>query len=183
MRHDLSLSALLVPAIVVAAPAQAVDYLTVAQAQRALFPQADAYDERTLALDDAQRRAIRRQAGTRQREATQRVWRARRGDEVLGWMLLDEVIGKHEYITYAGAVSPQGAVLGIEILSYRETHGGEVREPEWRANFVGKTLEDPFRLGGDVPNISGATLSCRNVTDGVKRLLVIWDLLLADAPA
>jgi hypothetical protein len=32
----------------------------------------------------------------------------------------------------------------------------------------------------DVPNISGATLSCRNVMDGVKRLLVLQQIALPD---
>jgi Na+-translocating ferredoxin:NAD+ oxidoreductase RnfG subunit len=180
MRHELPICSLLVPAVLVAAPSFAVDYLSVAQAQRALFPSADAYDARTLTLDSAQRGEIKRRAGTRQREETQQVWRARRGDELAGWLLVDNVVGKHEFITYATAIAPSGEVLGVEILSYRETHGGEVRETAWRENFVGKSLSDPLRLGRDVPNISGATLSCRNVTDGVRRLLVIWDLLLKD---
>ena len=89
------------------------------------------------------------------------------------------MIGKHEFITYATAISPDGHVLGIEILSYRETHGGQVREATWRKQFVGKTLSDPFKLDQDVSNISGATLSCRNVMDGVKRLLAIHKLFLA----
>ncbi|MCB1687912.1 MAG: FMN-binding protein [Halioglobus sp.] len=33
-------------------------------------------------------------------------------------------------------------------------------------------------MGEDIPNISGATLSCRNVVDGVRRLLVLHDLVL-----
>jgi len=180
MRTPLSLSGVLVPAVVIAAPAYAVDYLTVAQAQRALFPAANAYDERPLEMNGELRAEIRRRAGTRQREDTQRAWRARRDEVVLGWMLVDDVIGKHEFITYAAALSTAGEVLGLEILSYRETHGGEIRESEWRANFTGRTVADPLRLGRDVPNISGATLSCRNVTDGVRRLLVIWDLMLKD---
>ena len=87
------------------------------------------------------------------------------------------MIGKHEFITYAVALSLDGKVQGIEILSYRETHGGQIRNPEWRLRFVGKTVQDKFKLNQDIPNISGATLSCRNVTDGVKRLLAVQQLL------
>ena len=75
---------------------------------------------------------------------------------------------------------PAGSVLGVEIISYRETHGGQIRDASWRAEFTGKTLADALRLGKDIPNISGATLSCRNVLDGVKRLLVIHDMVLRD---
>jgi Na+-transporting NADH:ubiquinone oxidoreductase subunit NqrC len=54
-----------------------------------------------------------------------------------------------------------------------------VRNPKWRALFKGKTLADPLRLGKDVPIITGATLSCRNLTDGVKRLLALHQVALA----
>ena len=69
-------------------------------------------------------------------------------------------------------------MLGLEILTYRETHGEEVAEAKWRANFKGKTLSSPFKLDQDIPNISGATLSSRNITDGVKRLLVLQKVAL-----
>ena len=51
-------------------------------------------------------------------------------------------------------------------------------DADWRALFKGKTLSDQFRLNRDIPNISGATLSCRNVTDGVKRLLALQKVAL-----
>ncbi len=180
MQRNLALGALLVPVSAYVMPTYAVEYLTVAQAQQALFPQATAFQPHPLAFSDAQRKAIKSSAGTRQRSEIQQVWRAERDGELLGWVFVDDVIGKHEFITYATALSPQGAVLGVEIMSYRETHGDEVREAQWRQQFVGKTLDDKLRLGKDIDNISGATLSCRNVTDGVKRLLVQWDLFLRD---
>jgi len=174
-------SLLLLPAAALVSPVYATDYLSVPVAQQMLFPQAKAFVEQTLKLSDEQRDRIKALSGMRQRWAEQKVWRAEKDGLLQGWFILDEVIGKHEFITYATAISPDGRVLGVEILSYRETHGGQVREPSWRKNFVGKTLADPFKLDEDVPNISGATLSCRNVLDGVKRLLAIHKLYLAHA--
>lgn len=171
---------LLVPLSALVAPAYAVEYLSVEQAQAALFADANAFVPQIVTLSDAQRNEIKDRSGVRQRTPTQQAWRAQRDGAMLGWFVVDEVIGKHEFITYATAISPAGSVLGVEIMSYRETHGGQIRDASWRAEFVGKTLSDPLRLGKDVPNISGATLSCRNVLDGVKRLLVIHDMVLRD---
>ncbi len=98
---------------------------------------------------------------------------ARQGDTVLGRVLVDSVVGKFEQIDYAVALDANGKVLAVEILAYREGHGGEVRMPGWRNQFVGKTAADPLRIGSDIANISGATLSCTHVTDGVHRL-VAW---------
>ncbi len=98
---------------------------------------------------------------------------ARQGDAVLGRVMVDSVVGKFEQIDYAVALDASGKLLSVEILVYREGHGSEVRLPAWRNQFVGKTAADPIRIGSDISNISGATLSCTHVTDGVHRL-VAW---------
>jgi len=177
-RTNLSLLVLL-PAAAIAGPAAAKDYLTVAEAQRVLFPQAEAFAKLPITLDGDQLSRIKALSGVRQREKQPQVWRALKAGGGVGWFIVDDVVGKHEFITYAAALSPDGHVLGVEILSYRETHGGQVRDAAWRSRFKGKTLADPFKLDKDIPNISGATLSCRNVTDGVKRLLALHRVALA----
>lgn len=174
-------SCLLPLATMIAPAAYAADYMSAAQAQTALFPGAKRFVEAHLTLTSEQRDRIQNLAGVRQRWETQKIWRAEREEGLMGWVVIDQVIGKHEFITYATAISPGGKVLGVEILQYLETHGGQVNELSWRKHFVGKSLADSFKLDQDVPNISGATLSCRNVLDGVKRLLVIHKLFLAKA--
>jgi Na+-translocating ferredoxin:NAD+ oxidoreductase RnfG subunit len=161
-----------------ALPAYAADYLTVEEAQRILFADADAFTPVPVHLSSEQMRAIRDMSGVRQREADPEIWRAQKSGQTIGWVLIDNVVGKHEYITYALALSMEGSVLGIEILSYRESYGDEIRDGEWRAFFEDKIVSDPFKLNEDIPNISGATLSCRNVTNGVKRLLALHQIAL-----
>jgi len=56
-----------------------------------------------------------------------------------------------------------------------------VSAPAWRAQFVGKRGGSPLRLGNDIRNISGATLSSKHITDGVKRLLATHAVVLAPA--
>jgi Na+-transporting NADH:ubiquinone oxidoreductase subunit NqrC len=72
-----------------------------------------------------------------------------------------------------------GAVKDVEILEYREAYGSEVTNPKWRAQFAGKSRESPLKLTKDIQNISGATLSSKHITDGVRRLVVTYDLVLA----
>jgi hypothetical protein len=167
LRPRMRLEWLLPVAAVVAAPAAyATTYFTVAQAQQALFP-GETFTAQPVTLTDPQVKAIEKVSKTKVRERSPQVWRTSGG----GWLYVDRVIGKHEFITYALALSAEGEVRGIEILDYRETYGGEVRNPKWRAQFVGKRIGDPLRLETDIVNLSGATLSCQNVTTGVRRLL------------
>ena len=37
---------------------------------------------------------------------------------------------------------------------------------------------DPIKLNQDIQNIGGATLSCKHLTDGVKRVAVLYDIAL-----
>ncbi len=163
--------------IVISMPAYAVDYFSEVQAQKILFLEADEFVQKSVTLTDEEMAKIKTLAGVRQRIKQPKIWEALKKGKLLGNFVIDEVIGKHEYITYAVAISPEETILGIEIMTYRETHGGEVREVSWRKNFKGKKISDPFKLDVDVPNITGATLSSRNILDGVKRVLALMQVV------
>jgi FMN-binding domain len=151
----------------------AVTYLNVGQAQEAIFP-GKSFTAFPLHLTDAQRKRIEQESRVRLTRTPPRVWRTSGG----GWFIVDEVIGKHEFITYAVGLTADGAVSGMEIMDYRESYGGQVRDPQWRAQFVGKIKSAPLALDHDIKNISGATLSSRHLTDGVRRVLALYDVAL-----
>ena len=99
-------------------PVQAVEYLSVAAAQKLAFPQASRFAEL--------------EAG--------RSWKAMAGvTSLLGLFVFDHVIGKHLYIDYAVSLDTNGRVHRVDILQYRESYGGEVRSESWLAQFVGKS--------------------------------------------
>jgi Na+-transporting NADH:ubiquinone oxidoreductase subunit C len=172
MKTEFAFVALPISALV-APSAFAVQYLNVDQAQRAIFP-GKSFTAAPVKLTGVQRRAIEQASGVRVLRDEQQVWRVSGG----GWFIVDEVVGKHEYITYAAGLSPDGSVKQIEIMDYRETYGGQIRDPKWRSQFVGKTSRSTLKLDSDIKNISGATLSCRHITDGVKRLLAFYEIAL-----
>ena len=97
---------------------------------------------------------------------------------MIGWFFIDQVIGKHELITYALGLNADGSVRQFQIIEYLEADGSQVRYPNWRDQFIGKTVESLLRIDSDIANISGATLSARHVTDGIKRLLFLHQSVL-----
>ena len=168
------------PMTIIVAPAFATDYLSIEQAQKAIFSEANIFTEQLIKLSDSHKSQIKKLSGKRQRWDEQRIWRVQKQNQNLGWFIIDNVVGKHEFITYGVGISEKGDITGIEIMSYRETHGDEIRDEEWRQYFTHKTLSDTFKLDDDIPNITGATLSARNITDGVKRLLALHKVVLSD---
>jgi Na+-translocating ferredoxin:NAD+ oxidoreductase RnfG subunit len=150
-------------------------YLTPEQAAAQMWPKKK-LTAQTITLSEDQMKAIQKLSGVRVRNLTLQAWKVEGG----GWLLIDNVIGKHEFIDYALAINADGSVKNVEILTYRETYGGEVRHAKWRAQFSGKTSASDLKVDTDIKNISGATLSSVSVTQGVKRLLHTWSLVLKD---
>lgn len=156
--------------------AYAAQYMSVEAAQRSAFPSATTFVPVPVNLTPAAREHLAEVAHPPGAHDP-KVWHALAGNTLLGTFFVDAVIGKQEYIVYALALDAAGKVLQLDILEYRETHGWEIRNARWREQFIGKTAADKVAVHADIANISGATLSCRHVTEGVRRLLALNDLL------
>ena len=153
--------------------AQAKIYVSVEQAQKLIFANKQFTKYPVVLTEDIQDK-MQSASSVSHPFKGDKTWKAADGS----FFIVDEVVGKHEMITYAIGIAPNGTVQGIEIMEYVESYGYEVAEESWRKQFVGKTAEDPLKLKKDIQNISGATLSCKHLTDGVKRLMVMYDLAL-----
>jgi Na+-translocating ferredoxin:NAD+ oxidoreductase RnfG subunit len=174
----------LVAAIAASVPAPnaaAAVYLSTSAALRSMFPQAQAFEEVPLALTDAQKQDIVRLAGPQAPHGALRAWAALVEKEVIGHVFIDEVIGRQDFITYAVGIDATGKLRPVEVLEYRESHGAEIRNKRWLAQFDGRTSPQQLRFGTDIKNIAGATLSSEHVTAGVRRIVALWQTALAPA--
>jgi len=161
-------------ALIIVQPAQATTYLSIQQAQALMFPGAQMTEDfRTLS--DAQVAAIEKSSDANVGDKQLRAWKSSTG----GWFIADQVVGKHDFIPFVVALDDRGTVTDVEILEYREAYGGEIANSKWRAQFSGKNLQSPLKLTKDIQNISGATLSSKHITDGVRRLIATHALVLA----
>jgi hypothetical protein len=173
-------------AALTAAPVQivvATEYLSVEGAQKALFPQADRFSDLVLSLNAAQRAQVATLAGPQPPHRSLRAWKAMRGGELVGYVFVDEVIGREDFITYAAGIDADGHLSALEVLAYRESHGGEIRSDAWRRQFAGRQGLGQLRVQADIKNIAGATLSCEHVTEGARWLVALWQVALRPAAA
>lgn len=152
---------------------QATTFLSVEQARKILWADTP-MEPLSVTLTKEQMKSIKKAAKVRVRYAKMRVWKSKDG----GLFILDHIIGKHENIDVAVALNNNGEVKGIEILTYRETYGDEIRNDKWRAQFHGRDHSEHLKLDQQIKNISGATLSCRHITDGINRLTQTWNQVL-----
>ncbi len=93
------------------------------------------------------------------------------------YLVIDNAIGKTLPYTYALVVGKDFKIKQIEVMAYRESHGGEIRNLPFRKQFYGKGPTDALRLNQDIANIGGATLSCRTLVDGVRHHVKILKIV------
>ena len=157
---------------------QAKTYLTYKQAEKVCFPSADKFEWKSHRYSRDEIKKIYAASGFKVIDPGLFYGVAFKENKVIGVLVFDRCIGKHEYIDYVIALNLKGEVKQIEILVYRESWGYEIRRESFRKQFIGKDANDGFRLRKDINNISSATLSCDGISRGVKRTCHTWNMVL-----
>jgi len=88
----------------------------------------------------------------------------------LGFLYLDLARGKFEDITYMTLFDNNLSILNVQVLIYKEDYGGEVQNRKWLKQFEGKKNGESMEFRKDVVNISGATISCKSMTENIRRI-------------
>jgi hypothetical protein len=141
------------------------------------FPEASRFVDVAIPLDSLERDSVHALSRQHFPDDTLHLVIAMDGDQRLGYAALDHVMGKDQPITYCLIVDSTLSVCAMAILAYREPYGGEVQNTSWLRQFFGKQPGDALRPGREIKNITGATISARAITSGVKKLLVALRLV------
>lgn len=179
-----SLKQILPSALISIAPASlantcfAIQYLSLAEAQRICFPSATNFEQLDTSFSPEQLAEIARNGGSSGMLGAPKIWRVVNEQTHLGYIISDSAIGKHLAIDYVVAVDSARSIIQVEILEYRENYGSEVHNPKWLRQFNNKRSNSKFLLNEDIKNISWATLSSKHLTEAVKRNLVELDVAL-----
>ena len=150
-------------------------FLTEEEAVKLMFPKSERIKKDLLRIPMDKKMAIEERIGWKFPEDAFEVYIGETGTQVDGYALVQNTIGKHKPMTYMVGVDALGRVLNVELLVFREARGSEVRTKRFNVQYEGKTASDPVRLNKDIINISGATMSVRSMTAGIKRVLVLVD--------
>jgi hypothetical protein len=150
-------------------------FLTEEDALNLMFPQSERIRKDVLKLSPEKKLQIEERIGWKFPEESFEVYIGETGTQINGYALVQNTIGKHKPMTYMVGVDNTGHVSNVELLVFREARGSEVRTKRFNVQYEGKTVLDPVRINKDIINISGATMSVRSISAGVKRVLVLVD--------
>ena len=149
-------------------------YLTKKQAFKIAFPEADEIKKEKQWLTSDQKLSIGELCLQTITENRFTFYLGIKNGKPMGYMLIDNIIGKSFPITFMTVLNLDGTVRDVEIMVYREPQGWEVRNKSFRSQFYGKDSSTDSR---DIMSISGATLSATSITRGVYKAMAAYRVL------
>lgn len=150
-------------------------FFTEEEAAKVMFPDSQHIRRELITLTQEQKEIIEQRIGWKFPETSFPVYMGETQGKIDGYAIVQNTIGKHRPITYMVGVDTEGEVMNFEVLVYREARGNEIATKRFNYQYQGKDVRDPIRINRDIINISGATMSVRSASAGVKRVLVLVD--------
>ena len=150
-------------------------FMTEEEGVKVILPKSERVRKETIKLSPEKKTLIEERIGWKFPEDSFDVYIGETGTQIDGYAVVQNTIGKHKHMTYMVGVDNKGLVSDVELLTFRESRGSEVRQKRFNAQYEGKSVLDPVRINKDIINITGATMSVRSISAGVKRVLVLVD--------
>jgi len=160
-----------------AAGADAKVFYSRSEALALAFPDADRVEDESILLGDEQAGQIEQLAKSQLESRLVRIYTGYRGSELLGYAFIDVHNVRTLPEAFLVVLSPEGEVRTLRVLAFHEPLE-YMPSARWYQQFEQKSAAAPLRLGGDVHGIVGATLSARATTEGVRRALALYQVVV-----
>lgn len=144
--------------------------------RRELFPAYERAEHDTLRIDDstAARAKVLMKGPIAEKQAVFERVLSKQG--IAGYIYRAREMGKVEPMDFAVSLDGEGRILRVVLTAYRESIGGEVKSKRFMGQFKGKHSGSSLQLNRDIDGITGATLSSRAITIGVRKAVCFWKL-------
>jgi len=150
-------------------------FMSEEEAVKLMLPKSERVRKEVIQLTAEKKELIEQRIGWKFPEQTFELYIGETRERIDGYAMVHNTIGKHKHMTYMVGVDNKGLVSDVELLVFREARGSEVGRKRFNVQYEGKTVLDPIRINKDIINITGATMSVRSISAGVKRVLVLVD--------
>jgi Na+-translocating ferredoxin:NAD+ oxidoreductase RnfG subunit len=145
------------------------------EALRQAFPEQDSVARKVLFLTTKQVAEIQKLAKAKVESKIVTYYVASKADSVLGYAFFETDIVRTKPATFVVVVNPDGTVKYIEILAFYEP-ADYLPTNNWLDLFKEKQLNENLWPKRGIHNITGATLTVRALTMGVRKTLAIFEM-------
>lgn len=151
-------------------------YLTKDEALELAFPDADTVDKKVFFLTDDQVKEIESLSRTKVDSKIFVSFIGKKREKVLGYAVIDTHTVRTMSETVMVVINQDGTVRQVEILAFFEPPDYMPGE-KWLELFQDKKLSTSLRLGGDIPRITGATITSNTIVKVVRRILATFQVV------
>lgn len=152
----------------------------------AFFPGATGFRTDTLVFSSLRPQIIARLGpGVPLRENALRIYPVFNQSIRVGTVLVHSAAGEHGAIECVVALAPSHQILGVRLQRLREPPivVKALTSPLWLRAFKGKTADDKWQVGRDVPAVPPAAEPSAKAVAGAVRVLLIEHQIASDAAA
>lgn len=143
------------------------------------FPGADRVENRTFFLTEEQMKQVATLASAPVESKLVTFYIGYTNGQVSGYALIDTNLVRTLPETFLIVLSPSGEIQKLLLLAFYEPEEYSPSE-RWLQQFEHKTLGPALNIRGDIHGIVGSTLTSRAVTNGVRRTLALFQVLLLE---
>ncbi|MFQ5674562.1 MAG: FMN-binding protein [bacterium] len=159
-------------------PGQSQVFKTQELALKQAFPGDSVVQRRVLFLTDKQVSEIEKLAKTTVESKIVTYYEGARNNSTLGYAFFETNIVRTKPETFLVLLTPAGTVKKVEMLAFYEPMD-YFPTANWFKLFKGKRLNDTLWPKRGIHNITGATLTVRAVTKGVRTILAIYQIAIS----
>lgn len=172
MNRQFVVFSILILVLLIPSPSISKVFMKRDEALKAAFPQAEKIEKIEIFLSDEQASEIESISRSRLNSKLFIVYKGMKGDKILGYAIIDTHTLRTKTETVMFVVNPDGTLGHAEILAFFEPPE-YMPGDNWIELFYGKSAKDSIRLGKDIPNITGATITSNSLAQTMRQMLAV----------
>jgi len=133
-------------------------------------------EKKNVLLTIAKAEKVYKQAQMKKGSKIFRTFKVKKDKKIIAYAILVSRVVRSKDAAILYMISPTGVIESVEVIAFNEPPEFTPSK-QYVSQFKGKTSQDTLRVGKDIPTVTGATMGARNVTDGARLALAVYDLL------
>lgn len=143
------------------------------EALKTAFPNAAEIEKNEIFLSSEQSKTIESISKAKNESKLYIIYEAKDGNKTLGYAIIDTHTLRTKSETVMFVINPDGSLRQTEVLAFFEPPDYQAGD-KWMQLFEGKTTDDTLKVGRDIPNMSGATITANSLAQATRRILAVF---------
>jgi hypothetical protein len=149
------------------------------EALKLAFPDADQVEMRTFFLTNNELARAQQMARTRIESKLFTFYMGKKRGATIGYAAIDTHIVRTLPETFMVVLSPQGKLQTVVVLAFHEPTEYLPSE-RWLEQFREKKISPDLWVGRDIAGIAGSTLTAQAMTQGIRKVLAVFEILIKE---